>query len=58
MSGLHLVPVRFRDARAFCAMWHRHHPPPAGCKFCIGAADDNGVLRGVAIIGRPVARHP
>jgi hypothetical protein len=37
-------------------MWHRHHGPPAGCKFCIGAADDEDVLRGVVIVGRPVAR--
>jgi hypothetical protein len=53
---LHLVPIRFRDASAFVAMWHRHNPPPVGCKFCIAVADEDGVLRGVAIIGRPVAR--
>ncbi|MFE4915850.1 XF1762 family protein [Streptomyces sp. NPDC056652] len=53
---LHLVPVRFRDAAAFVAMWHRHNQPPVGCKYCIGVADNDGVLRGVAIVGRPVAR--
>jgi hypothetical protein len=26
-------------------------------KFCIGVADENGDLVGVAIVGRPVARH-
>lgn len=57
MSGLALVPVTFRDARGFVAMWHRHHAPPVGCKFCIGAADHEGVLHGVVIVGRPVARH-
>ncbi|QBJ94506.1 hypothetical protein D0Z67_29500 (plasmid) [Streptomyces seoulensis] len=55
--SLHLVPVRFQDAAAFVAMWHRHNAPPIGCKFCIGVADEDGVLRGVAIVGRPVARH-
>lgn len=55
--SLNLVPIRFRDASDFVGMWHRHHQPPVGCKFCIGVADDEGVLRGVAIIGRPVARH-
>jgi hypothetical protein len=55
--SLHLVPVRFQDAAAFVAMWHRHNAPPIGCKFCTGVADDDGVLRGVAIVGRPVARH-
>ncbi|WP_435844622.1 XF1762 family protein [Streptomyces chrestomyceticus] len=54
---LHLVPVRFRDAAAFVQMWHRHHRPPQGHVFSIGAADDSGVLRAVAIVGRPVARY-
>jgi len=54
--SLRLVPVRFRDACGFVAMHHRHHNPPAGCKFCVGVADDEDVLRGVAIVGRPVAR--
>lgn len=54
---LHLAPVHFRDAAAFVAMWHRHHPPPTGMKFTVGVADDDGVLHGVAIVGRPVARH-
>lgn len=53
---LHLTPIRFRDAAAFVAMWHRHNEPPQGCKFCIGVADQDGVLRGVVIVGRPVAR--
>jgi hypothetical protein len=55
--SLHLVPVAFRDACGFVQMWHRHHAPPVGCKFCLGVADDGGVLRGVAIVGRPVVRH-
>jgi len=54
---LHLVPIRSHDARNFVAMWHRHHPPPAGQIFAIGAADDTGTLHGVAIVGRPIARH-
>ncbi|HEY8985712.1 MAG TPA: XF1762 family protein [Streptomyces sp.] len=53
---LHLVPIRFRDAAAFVAMWHRHHQPPVGMVFAVGAADNDGVLHGVAIAGRPVAR--
>lgn len=28
-----------------------------GCKFCIGAVDEKGKLRGVAIAGRPVSRY-
>lgn len=37
-------------------MWHRHHAPPCGAKFWVGAADDQGVLRAAGIAGRPVAR--
>lgn len=54
--SLRVVPVSFRDACGFVTMWHRHHSRPAGCKFCLGVADEADVLRGVAIIGRPVAR--
>jgi hypothetical protein len=56
MTSLHLVPVSWDDAARFVAMWHRHHGPPPGGKFWAGAADDMGVLRGVHITGRPVAR--
>jgi hypothetical protein len=51
-----LVPVAFEDACGFVQMWHRHLRPPAGHKFSVGVADEAGVLRGVAIVGRPVAR--
>lgn len=56
-DGLRLVPVGFSDACAFVAAWHRHHVPPIGHKFSIGVADGDGLLRGVAMVGRPVARH-
>ncbi|MFJ6215042.1 XF1762 family protein [Streptomyces sp. NPDC092296] len=56
MERLHLVPVRSRDARAFVSMWHRHHAPPVGQIFAVGVADGEGILRGVAIVGRPIAR--
>ena len=39
-------------------MWHRHHGHvlPAGCKFSQGVADDNDILLGVVITGRPGGR--
>lgn len=55
--SLRLVPVRQRDAKAFVVAHHRHHIAPAGAVFCLGVADDADVLVGVAMIGRPVARH-
>jgi hypothetical protein len=54
--ALRLVPVRFTDACGFVVMHHRHHTAPVGCKFCVGVASEDDVLRGVAIVGRPVAR--
>jgi hypothetical protein len=55
-DGLRVVPVTWADACAFVDAWHRHLKPPRGHKFSIGVADELGVLRGVAIVGRPVAR--
>ena len=54
--SLRIVPIRFRDACGFVEMWHRHHQAPIGCKFCVAVADEDNVLRGDAIVGRPVAR--
>lgn len=56
MTGLSIVPVRFRHARSFVADWHRHSGLPQGALFCLGLADEARQLRGVATIGRPVAR--
>lgn len=55
--SLRLVPVSLAQANEHCAAWHRHNRPLPGAKFCVGAADDENVLRAVAIVGRPVARH-
>lgn len=52
---LRIVPVSFSDACAFVAEHHRHHRPPSGHKFSLGVATD-GLLVGVAIVGRPIAR--
>jgi hypothetical protein len=55
-SSLRLIPVSFEAACQFVAEWHRHHLPPTGHKFSIGLGDGH-LLVGVAIVGRPVARH-
>ena len=54
--GLRLVPVSLAQANEHVGAWHRHNRPVPGAKFCVGAADDAGVLHAVAIAGRPVAR--
>lgn len=44
------------EAVAFVRRHHRHHLPPRGHKFSVAVADEAGEVRGVAIVGRPVAR--
>lgn len=53
---LTIVPVTLREANAFVLRTHRHHGAARGCKFSVGVLDEDGELRGVAIVGRPVAR--
>ncbi len=53
---LSLCPISLKEANAFVAQLHRHHKPVPGHKFSIAVTDGDRV-RGVAIIGRPVARH-
>lgn len=49
------VPLTFRQAKDFISKHHRHHKPPVGWKFGIGAMKD-GELVGVVVVSRPVAR--
>lgn len=58
MSQPHLtvVPCELSEANAFVARHHRHHTPVVGHRFSIAVADEECEVRGVAIIGRPVAR--
>lgn len=53
---LTIVPIPRLEAKAFVDAHHRHHGAPVGDKFCLAVADELGVVHGVAIIGRPVAR--
>lgn len=52
-----VVPCELADANEFVTRYHRHHPPVVGHKFSIGVVDESQVIRGVAIVGRPVARR-
>jgi hypothetical protein len=48
--------MSLREANRFVAAVHRHHGPVRGHKFALAVEDVDGVLRGVAIAGRPVSR--
>jgi hypothetical protein len=56
VNMLTLTPINLDEANAFVAMHHRHHKPVPGAKFSLAVSDDDGKVRGVAIVGRPVAR--
>lgn len=56
MNGaLEIIPVDLAVANQVVAEHHRHSQPVRGHKFSVGCMLD-GVLVGVAIVGRPVAR--
>lgn len=54
--GLLIIPITLKEANEFVENHHRHHKPVVGHKFSIGVEKD-GQLRGVCIVGRPVARN-
>jgi hypothetical protein len=51
------MPCTFRKANAYVEHLHRHHKPVRGGKFAISVVDEEGEVRGVALVGNPVARH-
>ena len=53
---LRIVPTTLKAANEFVKRLHRHSRPVVGYKFAVGVEDETGVLRGVAIVGRPVAQ--
>lgn len=53
---LEIVPISLKEANKFVEEFHRHHKPVTGHKFSIGLSDGYKIV-GVAIVGRPVARH-
>lgn len=54
--SLRVAPSTVKAASAYVREHHRHHRPPTGGLFAVSIVDDAGQLRGVAIVGRPVAR--
>lgn len=53
---LYTCPITLKQASRVVTRWHRHHRAPHGALFAI-AACSAGELVGVAVVGRPVARH-
>lgn len=56
-SALSIVPATLAEANAFVRQHHRHHKPVPGHKFSLAVVDEADAVRGVAIVGRPIARR-
>lgn len=50
-----IVPCSIQDAKAYITAHHRHHRAPLSGLFAL-AVEHEGTMRGVAVVGRPVAR--
>lgn len=53
---LRVTPITLREANAYVAANHRHHGETRGCILLAAVSDEDGQVRGVGIVGRPVAR--
>lgn len=56
MKQLELVPISLEEANEFVRNHHRHNAVVPGAKFCVACANGKEIV-GVAIVGRPIARH-
>lgn len=55
---LRIVPTTHEEAQQYVRDHHRHRKIPAlRSVFVLAVADDDGMVRGVAQVGRPVSRH-
>lgn len=54
-ARLAIVPVSITDAQEWVHRHHRHHDPPESGLFALAVAIGDEI-KGVAIVGRPVAR--
>lgn len=54
---LRVIPLTLKQANELVAKLHRHHKPSVGHRFSLGVVDENGILHGAAIVGRPVSRE-
>jgi hypothetical protein len=55
-KGLRVVPCTIGEANRYVGNFHRHSRPVQAALFAVQATDATGIVRGVAIVGRPVAR--
>jgi len=50
------MPCSNERAKRYVEMLHRHHGSSVQARFSLAIVDESGAVRGVAMVGRPVAR--
>lgn len=55
-SRLTVVPVTNEAGKAYVDSFHRHHGSSVQARFCLAVVDEGRKVRGVVLVGRPVAR--
>ena len=53
---LRVVPCSNERAKEYVDVFHRHHGASVQARFSAAVVDDMGAVRGVVMVGRPVAR--
>ena len=53
---LRIIPCSIERANSLVSQWHRHHKSVSQARFALAVVDHVQQVRGVAIVGRPVAR--
>jgi hypothetical protein len=51
-----VVPCTNEAAKSYVDSFHRHHGSSVQARFCLAALDEERKVRGVVMVGRPVAR--
>jgi hypothetical protein len=51
-----VAPCTNEAAKAYVDTFHRHHGSSVQARFSVAAVDETGLVRAVAMVGRPVAR--
>ena len=53
---LRVVPATIKEANDYVRRFHRHCEPVIGAQYALAAVDAAGLVHGVALLGRPIAR--
>lgn len=54
--GLIVFPATLKEANVYITEYHRHHKPVQGHRFSVGVRTGDGIIHGMCVVGRPVAR--